>query len=82
MSSRRSIGERLSRAKTPEVKQEVALDWAASWQAEHDKLFKDIERAISHDNYDALCIAVGQLKTVHGKKFAALPGVIKKLVTT
>lgn len=79
MTKHRSIGERLSRAKTIAVKQEVAQDWATSWRAEHDLLFAQIEQAIKRDDYDSLCISVGQLKVVNGKKFTALPGVITKL---
>lgn len=79
---RRSIGERLNRAKTAKVKQEIAVDWAANWHAEQQGLITRLEQAIKTDNFDELCIATGQLKTVTEKRFSALPNVITTLSTS
>ena len=79
MTKRRSIGERLSRAKSPEVKQEVALDWAADWKREQKSLIAKLEQAVKTDDYDQLCIVTGQLKSVTEKRFNALQNVINKV---
>lgn len=79
MTKRRSIGERLNRAKSPEVKQEVARDWAADWAREQKLLIGKLEQAVKTDDYDQLCIVTGQLKAVTEKRFCALPNVIAKI---
>lgn len=80
MSQNRSISQRLAKAKSPESKEEAALDWAQSWEREQLALIAKLEQGIKHDNYDDLCIATGQLKAVSNKKFEALPKVITKLI--
>jgi hypothetical protein len=75
----RSISQRLKKAKSPEVKQEVALDWAANWQTEQLQLIQLLEQAVKRDDYDNLCIVTGQLKAVTQKRLEALPKVIKAL---
>tara|TARA_Y100000780_G_scaffold176831_1_gene161994 strand:- start:3058 stop:3315 length:258 start_codon:yes stop_codon:yes gene_type:complete len=79
MTKRRSIGERLNRAKSPEVKQEVARDWAADWAREQKLLIGKLEKAVKTDDYDQMCIVTGQLKAVTEKRFNALPNVIDKV---
>lgn len=76
----RSISQRLKRAKSVESKQEAAQDWAANWQREQAGLIRDLEQAISNDDYDQLCIVSGQLKAVTEKRFDALPKVITALI--
>lgn len=75
----RSISQRLKIAKSPEVKQEVALDWAANWHTEQLQLIQQLEQAVKRDDYDKLCIVTGQLKAVTQKRLEALPKVIKAL---
>lgn len=75
----RSITQRLSRAKSPEAKREAALDWAANWAQEQSGLIRDLESALARDNYDDLCRAVGQIKTVSEKRLQALPKVIEAM---
>lgn len=79
MTKRRSIGERLNRAKSPEVKQEVARDWASDWDREQKSLIAQLEQAVKNDDYDKMCIVTGQLKAVTEKRFKALPNVIAKI---
>ena len=75
----RSISQRLKKAKSIEVRREILRDWSAAWQREQMELIGQLEQAIKHDDYDALCIATGQLKAVSQKKFEALPRVIETL---
>lgn len=75
----RSIKERLQRAKNPDTQREIIEEWVESWHAEHCNLIARLEQAIKSDNYDELCIATGQLKTVHEKKFKAIPNIINTL---
>lgn len=77
--NQRSISQRLDKAKSTEVKQEVALDWAAAWAKEQKWLIGLLEQAVKRDDYDMLCIATGKLKAVTNKKLGALPKVINKL---
>ena len=79
MTKRRSIGERLNRAKSLEVKQEVARDWAADWEREQKTLITQLQQAVKTDDYDQLCIVTGQLKAVTEKRFNALANVIDKV---
>lgn len=76
---RRSIAERLQRAKSLDVKAEVVADWAANWQREHDDLVAQLERAVSAMDYDALCSITGQIKAVGQKRHGALPCVLTTL---
>ena len=80
MSKHRSISQRLSRAKSVEVKQEVALDWATNWQNEQSGLILQLGKAIANDDYDLQCRISGQLKAVTEKRFIALPKVIDALI--
>lgn len=71
-----SIGQRLKKARRPETKRQVALNWVENWKDDHDQLIRSLERAIQTDDYDLLCRTTGQLKAVGEKRFAALPNVI------
>lgn len=75
----RSISQRLKRAKSPAAKLAAATDWAKNWHHEQAALIRDLERAVSNDDYDQLCIVTGQLKAVTGKRFEALPKVVVAL---
>lgn len=75
----RSVAQRLKRAKSSQVKQNIALDWATNWHKEQAELINRLGNAISTDNYDDLCIAAGQLKAVTDKRFAALPNILNSL---
>lgn len=75
----KSIGDRLRRAKSADVKAEVARDWATNWQREHDDLVAQLERAVSSMDYDALCSITGQIKAVGIKRHGALPRVMAAL---
>lgn len=79
MTKRRSIGERLNRAKSPEVKQQAARDWVADWERDQKSLIAQLEQAVKTDDYDQLCIVTGQLKAVTEKRFNALPNVINNV---
>ena len=82
MSSHRSISQRLQRAKSPELKQEIAQEWAISWYQEQMALIAKLEHAIQNNNIDQLCVATGQLKAVTSKRFDALPNVLNSLKIT
>lgn len=75
----RSINQRLNRAKSLDTKREILTDWTANWKGEQLILIKQLEHAISNDDYDQLCIVAGQLKAVTDKRFDALPKIFDKL---
>ena len=76
---RRSISERLRRAKTPEAMFVTITDWSADWRADQEDIVAQHEEAIQTMDYDALCSATGQLKAVTEKRFTGLAGVIRRL---
>ncbi|MEC4091617.1 hypothetical protein [Pseudoalteromonas rubra] len=77
---RRSISQRLERAKSTDARLSLVSDWSANWQGEQESLIKAMEQAIRDDDYHALCRTLGQLKTVTAKRFEALPRVLEKLI--
>ena len=77
---RKSISQRLAKAKSPEVASEIKIEWAAAWESETMQVFARLKRAIQRNDYDELCIATGQLKAVMQKHFAALPNVFTESV--
>lgn len=79
MPKHRSIGERLSRAKSPEAREELLKDWVANWQADQMGIVRQFQHALQTMDYDALCIATGELKAVSQKRFPALERVLRTL---
>ncbi|MFB5759063.1 hypothetical protein [Paenibacillus medicaginis] len=79
---KRSISQRLNKARSPVSKANIALAWAQNWKDEHDGLIRDLERAIRNDDYDLLCITTGQLKAVGQKRLDALPRVLSHMLET
>lgn len=75
----RSINQRLARAKSLDTKREILSDWSENWKAEQLTLVQRLEKAIGNDDFDELCIVVGQLKAVTDKRFLALPKIFSKL---
>jgi hypothetical protein len=51
-SHNRSISQRLQRAKSSDVKQEIAQDWALAWNKEQLSLIAQLEHAIINNNKD------------------------------
>ena len=76
---RRSIGERLARAGSLSVRREIAHDWHANWVQDHDAEVRAIERALQRGAIQEAGRALGRLKTLSDKRFAALPNVIEAL---
>lgn len=75
----RSIGQRISRAKGKESVRKIALDWAGTWQKEQESVVERLGKSISDDDFDAQCVAAGELKTITEKRFSGLRSVIEKL---
>jgi hypothetical protein len=79
MSKRRSIGERINRAKSLPVRRDIALEWAALWQDHHHGTIARLERAIGAGRLTEAAELLGDLKVEDAKRFTALPGVIEAL---
>lgn len=83
MTKRRSIGERLKSARSPEAISATVTDWAADWRRDQMDIVRQLEQAIGDDpaamDWDDLCSATGQLKSVTEKRFDGLAGVIRRL---
>ncbi len=76
---RLSISGRLRKAKAPELKREIAVNWAAEWQAEYEQHVRNFERAIRNEDYDLLVRTTGWLKADGKKRFEALPRVLSAM---
>jgi len=76
----RPINDRLKRAKSAESKAATIKGWLNKWVREQNQLIADLEQAVSHDDYDATCIALGQLKMVLSKKMTALPNIFEQIL--
>jgi len=61
------------------VKLEIVTDWATSWENDQMQLIKQLEAAIRSNDFDALCIATGQLKAVTQKRFEGFASIIEDL---
>lgn len=83
MTKHRSIGQRLKSARSPEALHATLADWAADWRRDQMDILRQLELAIGDDpeaiDYDALCSATGQLRSVTEKRFEGLVGVIRRL---
>jgi hypothetical protein len=67
--SRKTITERIRRAKTNDARTELISQWLDDWKDEQTKLCERLSLAI--DIHEA-CIVNGQLRAVTDKKFVAL----------
>lgn len=76
---RRSIGERLDRAKSLSVRIEIAYDWLANWMQDHDAEIRHMETALQHGRTLEAGRALGRLKALSDKRFGAMPRVIDAL---
>ena len=76
---RRSIGQRIQRAKSLDARRETALAWAANWRADHDDTLRQLERALAGRDIASAGQHLGQLKTLNDKAMSALPKVIDAL---
>lgn len=79
MRPHKSIGERMRRAKTLDKRRETAMDWAASWYADHLSVIYELEKALQHRDVASAGRYCGQLKVLHDKALSALPRVIDAL---
>lgn len=74
-----SIGERLRKAKRLEVQREIALDWCANWQRQHNTLLARLERDLASGDIGAAQASLRQLAAIDGKSLGALPRVLDAL---
>lgn len=75
----RSIGERIRKAQNLALRQVIAMEWAATWQVEHDGLICILERAVSTHDFDTAARMTRQLKAVGHKRFRGMRTVITAL---
>lgn len=78
-SKHKSIGGRLRSAKTRPRRREILTEWRHNWYDDQMDIVAQLERAIGRMDYDALCIATGQLRAVTEKRFLGLDSVIRRL---
>lgn len=78
---RLSISQRLRKAKSPEVKVEVAQSWGDEWRMEYEKHVRNFEKAIQTKDFDLLAKTTGWLKADGKKRFDALPRVLEGMAS-
>lgn len=76
---RLSIGERLRKAHSLDVRRKIALDWTANWIADHDETIRDLECRLARGDIAGAGQSLAQIKGLSDKRFAALPNLIEKL---
>lgn len=76
---RLSIGQKLRKTKRPEVKIQIAQDWAYEWQQEYETHVRNFEKAIRTEDFDLLARTLGWLKADGKKRFDALPRVLSAM---
>jgi len=76
MPKRLTITKRIRKVKSQESKTLLGIGWAVSWDREQTQLIKRLGVAVRDDDFNELCICVGQLKEMSEKKFSALKNVI------
>jgi hypothetical protein len=69
----------MGRAGTPELRREIALDWAANWRRDHEQTLRMLERAVGIGRLQDAGQYLGQLKALNEKAMSALPRVIERL---
>ena len=78
MPTHRSIGERLKIARSPETKRIILSEWVDGWEREQAQLTLNFSLGAEICDYDAVMIAVGQLRAVTQKRFEALYGILRR----
>lgn len=68
----RSIGERLKRAKSPEVKQKVLRDWVKNWEDDHRMTMDDLREAIQTGDPHGIASGIASMRAIADKRFLAL----------
>lgn len=79
MSKQRSIGYRLQRAHSHNDVFIVACDWSTEWAREQKRLIGQLEYAVSHNDYDKLCIVTGRIKSSAVSRFKVLYKIFSKM---
>jgi len=70
--SRKTVTQRLQRAKTNDDQLKIITEWLDAWSNEQSKLCERLSFAIDIHDFDEACIVNGQLRAVTDKKFIAL----------
>ena len=70
--SRKTVTERMRRAKSNDDRLIIITEWLDAWYREQSKLCERLSLAINIHDFDEACIVNGQLRAVTDKKFVAL----------
>ena len=75
----RSIGERMSRAKSADARLATAKEWSGQWCNEQTCLLRKLKAAIAENDREEQIFIIKQLEAVNEKRHAALPRVFERL---
>lgn len=76
---RRSIKDRMQRAGSLALKREIALDWAATWQTDHEETLLAASRALAAGDMMLAGRLLGQIKVIMTKASTGMISVIEAL---
>lgn len=69
---RRSVGDRMRSAKSPELRLDIAHAWADEWHTEYVDLVDELKYAIDSRDMDKLRMTLAALRTLTEQKHIAL----------
>ncbi|MBP1807000.1 hypothetical protein [Rubellimicrobium aerolatum] len=75
----RSIGERLSRAKSPEVRREIMADWIKDWERDQLAIVAELNQALDQRDWSQVSRGAGQLRAVTQERLGALQRILQRL---
>jgi len=76
----RSIGERLSRAKSPKARLETLMEWNDEWRNEHQALLRKLKKSIIENNSKDIDFYLSQLDAVAIKRHDALQRIFERIL--
>jgi hypothetical protein len=79
MSRRRSIGERLARARSPALRREIAAEWAQAWREDHARTLAAAREALRRGDRDEAGRRLGQIEAIIDKAGCGLTAVIEAM---
>ncbi|XID91024.1 hypothetical protein ACF3MZ_21230 [Paenibacillaceae bacterium WGS1546] len=80
MSGHKSVGQRIKSARSRIALASLLRDWSQEWENGHRDTMAALDAAIDRRDWDSVERAARQLYALHDKKFASLPGVVRKAV--
>lgn len=79
MPKRKSIGERMRKARTLDQRREIGLEWAAAWSEEYGRSLSHLDDAVRRGALANIKTAVSSMNEKISKRLSALPRLVENL---